>query len=334
MPQALTAFPQQLLSPLNLQPATGVKGLQGGRRAPLNHVLFHHNPRGCTREMFNMNIDNQDEPCTSPLDVSAPFAIIENCFSVQQIQFESDDYTVMSVISHDWTIIKAIQSKANAASLFFKVPLKENLRAVWWLSSIHSASFSELTLPVCSAVLRLGLWSSMAPSASICCAAGHHNTIHFQASHHLIKLTCPSAQHKAFLSEYKKKTQCTPLLFHRSLAHFEAQWFAWICFTPPSRGGFSLSITSLLSAGEELHSQGISHSLWLAAHCRTRRRVLDSNHKHCLQAWLKKKKKGSKYNIFICIITVISNVSLHPIINIHMRFYDTAGSNTKLLISV
>lgn len=61
MPQALTAFPQQLLSPLNLQPATGVEGLQGGRRIRLNHALLHHNPRGCSRKMFNMNTDNGEE---------------------------------------------------------------------------------------------------------------------------------------------------------------------------------------------------------------------------------------------------------------------------------
>lgn len=30
MPQALTAFPQQLLKPLHLQPATRVEDVQGG----------------------------------------------------------------------------------------------------------------------------------------------------------------------------------------------------------------------------------------------------------------------------------------------------------------
>lgn len=31
MPQAVAAFPQQLLNPLNPQPATGAEGLQGER---------------------------------------------------------------------------------------------------------------------------------------------------------------------------------------------------------------------------------------------------------------------------------------------------------------
>ncbi len=207
MPQALTAFPQQLLSPLNLQPATGVEGLLGGRRARLNRALFHHYPRGCTREMFNMSIDNMGwAACISR--VSALFAII-NCFlfffkamSIHQIRLKSEYYNIMSAMCLDhmmrWLSGRysdTVKTKEIAVSLFYKMPLKENLRAVWWLSSIHSTSFSELTLPVCSAALRLRHWSSMTPSASICCAAGYHNTIHFQASHHLIKLTCHSAQY-------------------------------------------------------------------------------------------------------------------------------------------
>lgn len=36
--------------------------------------------------------------------------------------------------------------KENAVSLFSEVPLRENWWVVWWLTSIYSASFSELTL--------------------------------------------------------------------------------------------------------------------------------------------------------------------------------------------
>lgn len=99
MPHALTAFPQQLLNPLNLQPATGVEGLQRGRRAPLNHSLFHHDPRGCATEMFNMNTDNWEENCALCLQLFMkphPF-----------IRFKSDYYGVMSVMfrSHEEMII-------------------------------------------------------------------------------------------------------------------------------------------------------------------------------------------------------------------------------------
>lgn len=47
------------------------RGLTGGRRAQLNRALFHHNPRGYNREMFNMNIDNRDERLCILLDVTA-----------------------------------------------------------------------------------------------------------------------------------------------------------------------------------------------------------------------------------------------------------------------
>lgn len=67
MPQAVAAFPQQLLNPLNLQPATGVEGFQGerGRGGKRGGSLLHHNPGGCVREMFTMKTDNQDELCAS-----------------------------------------------------------------------------------------------------------------------------------------------------------------------------------------------------------------------------------------------------------------------------
>lgn len=68
MPQAVAAFPQQLLNPLNLQPATGVEGLQregGGEGSGGKEGLAAPpEPRGgCVREMFTMKTDNQDELC-------------------------------------------------------------------------------------------------------------------------------------------------------------------------------------------------------------------------------------------------------------------------------
>lgn len=124
--------------------------LQGGRRARLNHALFHHNPRGCYREMFNMNKHICDEhrvSCLMCLLWFFFFLIVK--FIIYQMEFKSDYYDIiypMFKLYGEMSLCKVIQPKENALNLFYEAPLKENLWAVWWLSSIHSASFSEPTL--------------------------------------------------------------------------------------------------------------------------------------------------------------------------------------------
>lgn len=144
MPQALTAFPQQLLSPLNLQPATGVEGLQGGRSAPLNHALFPHNPGGCSREMFDMSADNQDaSPQIRLLCVHKKTASPKPC----PISFRSDYCSIMCSYvrtRRDEMIIwtwhgDTVQTEGNVLNLFCKVPLKPSCmkRGDYPASTLH-----------------------------------------------------------------------------------------------------------------------------------------------------------------------------------------------------
>lgn len=133
MPQALAAFLQQLLNPLNLQPATGVEGLWG-RRALLNPALLHHNPRGCTREMFNMNTDN---PCAShsmcslcvqqqspvlSLDLDYCPAMSVICLTRMMEPWRRESWIIET--SSGYSIDSRVQTIDNAFSLVYKVPLK------------------------------------------------------------------------------------------------------------------------------------------------------------------------------------------------------------------
>lgn len=92
---------------------------------------------------------------------------------------------------------------------------------MYWLPSILSASLSELTLfALHSCALRL--CGSMTPRASVCCALETHISIYFQASLHLIKLTCTLLLNEDFLKD-RIKTPAYLCLVHMTL--FVAQWF-------------------------------------------------------------------------------------------------------------
>lgn len=154
----------------------------------------------------------------------------------------------------------------------------------------------------------------MAPSASIRCAVDI--TTLFISRLHITSLNWPVPLHsnKAQLYEdvflYNKKTL---FLCYISSPSFQGSVICLNLLHTSISQGFSLSITSLLSAGEELHSRGINHRLWLAAHYCTQRgfstQITNTAYKH-----------GSK-KLKTCHINIEkSTFALHSIMNIYTQF--------------